>query len=476
MSYPFRSLRDWLSFLKEKGDLAENREKITVGGDAFALSRRTATIDGPALLHSNIDGYPGWRVYTDGLGARRRQLWALNIETSKPSEFIAQKIAESKPVKPEAVDSGPVKEIRLLGDDVDLTKLPVMFTGEYQTTPHLTAGISYVQDPNTGWTNAGIRRFQVMGKNLLTDLVLPYQQEGVIFSRWKEKKKSMPIAIVIGADPVVYVACNMPAPEQFDEMDYWGIFTGERLKVIKCETNDIMVPATAEIILEGEVDLEKRMFEGPFPEMPGYYSGFRMCPAVRINAMTMRQDAIYQDMPMGKPPSEGHSLAALLFEVELYRQLKALIPAVVDVGIVSTQSLTTAISISKQAKLSTPGLDKRVGIAAKSIRAGAMIKNIIIVDDDIDVHNIHEILWAFSVRFQPAKDITILEDMPGIFLDPSEPWVGHGGKYSGHTSVGLYMCTEKPAPYDEGFKRGVALPRKDILERIGENWAKYGLR
>jgi UbiD family decarboxylase len=476
MAYPFRSLRDWISFLEEKGDIAQNRESITVDGDMVVLSRRTASTDGPALLHSNIDGYPGWRAYSDGLTARRRQLWALNIEASKPAEFIAQKIAKSTPVKPETVESGPCKEIKLLGDEVDLTKLPVSFTGEYETTPHLTAGISFVRDPNTGWTNAGIRRFQIMGKNLLTDLVLPFQQEGQIFSRWKEKKKPMPIAIVIGADPIVYIACNMPAPEQFDEMDYWGIFAGEPLKVVKCETNNIMVPATAEIVLEGEVDPEKRMFEGPFPEMPGYYSGFRMCPAVKINAMTIRNDAIYADMPMGMPPSEGHSLAAFLFEVELFRQLKELVPAVVDVGIVSTQSLTTAVSISKRAKLSTPGLETRVALAAKSVRAGAMIKNVIIVDDDVDVHNVHEVLWAFSVRFQPAKDITVLHDMPGVFLDPSEPWVGHGGKYSGHTSVGLYICTEKPAPYDEGYKRGVALPAKETIERIGDNWAKYGLK
>jgi UbiD family decarboxylase len=476
MTYPIRSVRDWLLFLEEKGDLARNSEKVTVEGDTIVLSRRTATMDGPAIVHDNVEGYPGWRIFTDGLTARRRQLWALHIEAAKPAEFIAQKIAKSKPIKPEAVDSGPCKEIRLLGDAVDLTKLPVTFTSEYETTPHLTAGISFVQDPNTGWTNAGIRRFQVMAKNLLTDLVLPYQQEGLIFSRWKDKKKSMPIAIVVGADPIVYVACNMPAPEQFDEMDYWGIFAGEPLKVVKCETNNIMIPATAEIVLEGEVDTEKRMLEGPFPEMPGYYSGFRMCPVVRIHAMTMRHDPIYQDMPMGMPPSEGHSLAAFLFEVELFRQLKELVPAVVDVGILSTQSLTTAVSISKRAKLSTPGLEKRVAMAVKAIRAGAMVKNLFIVDDDVDVHNVHEVLWAMSVRFQAAKDMTVLEDMPGVYLDPSEMWVGHGGKYSGHTSVGIFICTEKPAPYDEGYRRGLALPPKECEERIGQNWAKYGLK
>ncbi len=476
MAYPFRSMRDWLAFLKEKGDLADNCEKVTVEGDTNILAKRTATIDGPAIIHSHIEGYPGWRLFTDGLTARRRQLWALNIEAGKPVEVIAEKLEKTKPLKPERVKDGPCKEVKIFGEDVDLTKLPVTFTGEFEPTPHMTAGISFIQDPVTGWTNAGIRRFQVMAKNEVCNLVLPYQHEGMIFSKYKLQRKPMPIAIVIGADPLVYVSCNMSAPEQVDEMDYWGIFAGEPLKVVKCETSDIVVPANAEIVLEGEVDPDKRKLEGPFPEFPGYYSGFRMCPVVKINAITMRRDPIYQDMPMGTPPGEGHNLGGFLFEVELYRQLKKLVPAVKDVGILSTMTLTTAVSIDKQARLRTPGLEKRVAMTVKAVRAGGMIKNIFIVDDDVDVHNVHEVLWAMSVRFQAAKDITVLEDMPGVYLDPSEMWVGHGGKYSGHTSVGIFICTEKPAPYDEGYRRGLVLPPKECEERIGQNWAKYGLK
>ncbi len=115
-------------------------------------------------------------------------------------------------------------------------------------------------------------------------------------------------------------------------------------------------------------------------------------------------------------------------------------------------------------------------MAVKAVRAGAMVKNVLVVDDDVDVHNLHEVLWAFSVRFQPAKDITVLQDMGGVYLDPSEQWVGHQGKYSGHTSVGLFICTEKPAPYNEGYQRGLAVPGKESVEKIGQDWQKYGLR
>ena len=476
MTYPFCSLRDWIKFLEEKGDLVQNNEKVNIEGDIAAISRRIAKAEGPAVIHNNIEDYPGWRVFSDGLTTRKRQLSALNIEAPKAVQLMGEKLEKSKPVKPVKVDDAPCKAVKIFGDEIDLTKLPVSFTGEYQTTPHITAGISFIKDPGTGWTNAGIRRFQVMGKNQLCNLILPYQHEGMIFSEYKNRKKPMPISIVIGADPIVYFCCMFPAPDQFDEMGYWGIFAGEPLKVVKCETNDILVPASAEVVIEGEIDLEERKLEGPFPEFPGYYSGFRMLPVIKVNAITMRNDPIYQEMPMGVPPSEGHSVGAFIYGIELFRQLRPLIPAVADVGILSTWSMTTAISLDKRARMRTPGLERKLALAVKAVRAGAIIKNLFIVDDDVDVHNIHEVLWSFSVKFQAARDIIVLEDLPGAFLDPSEMWVGHGGKYSGHTSAGIFICTEKPAPYDEGYKRGLALPARESSEKVDQNWTKYGFK
>jgi len=476
MGYPFYSLRDWVEFLDKKGDLVQNNEQISIEGDIAAVSWKIAKNDGPAVIHNNVEDYPGWKVFSDGLTTRARQLWALNLEETRAVQVMADKLEKNEPMKLEEVDTGPCKEIKIFGDDVDLTKLPIAFTGEFQTTPHITAGISFIKDPETGWVNSGIRRYQVMGKNKLCNLILPSQHEGIIFAKYKDQNKPMPISLVVGADPLVYFSCMMPAPDQLDEMGYWGIFAGETLKAVRSETNDILVPATSEIIIEGEIDLEERKYEGPFPEFPGYYSGFRMCPVINVKAITMRQDPIYQYMYMGVPPSEGHNSGAFVYEMELFKQIKQLVPAVADVGMISTWAITAAISINKQARLRNPGLEKKLALAAKSVKAGALLKNIFIVDDDVDVHNIHEVMWSLSVKFQAAKDITVLEDMPGIFLDPSEMWVGHGGKYSGHTSVGIFNCTEKPAPYDEGYRRGLALPPKKYSERIDQNWRKYGFK
>ena len=477
MSFPFRSLREWIDFLNGQGDLVRHQEAVDLQGEIAAVARKIAAMDGSAVLHENIKNYPGWRVFSDGLTTRRRQLWALNVQAKERTRFILDNLGKAVHTQqPVVSENGPCKDIKLFGTDIDLLQFPIAFTGEYEPTPYITAGISFINDPETGWTNAGIRRFQVISKDQLCDLVLPFQHEAVIFHKYKQQRRPMPIAIVIGTDPLTCLASLMPAPEQFDEMNYWGAFTGEPLQVVKCETSDLLVPATAEIIIEGEIDPDKRVLEGPFAEFPGYYSGNRMCPVIQVKAITMRQNPIYQYMYMGKPPSEGHSIGHLLYELELYRQLKPIVPEIVDVGVLSTWTLTTAVSISKNARQRTPGLEKRLGMAVKSVKAGFMVKNLFIVDDDVDVHNTHDVLWSFSVKFQPAKDITVVQDVPGIYLDPSEPWVGHGSKYSGHSSYAIFDCTEKMPPYDEGYQRGLAMPEAEAIERVENNWLTFGFK
>lgn len=477
MAYPFRSLRDWMEFLEEKGDLVQNNEPVSIEGDISAISSRIAKEDGPAVIHNNIEDYSGWRVFSDGITTRRRQLWAVNLDTPKGAvQAMAEKLDPAKAIKPELVDDGPCKEIKIFGDDIDLTKFPIAYTGEHEAAPHITAGISFIKDPETGWTNAGIRRYQIMSKNQLGNLILPYQHEGMIFSKYKNLKKPMPISIVLGADPIAYFSCMMPAPDQFDEMDYWGVFAGESLKVVKSETNDILVPATSEIILEGEIDPDERKLEGPFPEFPGYYSGFRMTPVIKLTAITMRKDPIYQHMYMGVPPSEGHNAGAFVYEMELFNQINQLAPHVTDVGVLSTWAMAVAIAIDKKARLRMPGLEKKVAVAARSVKAGGLLKNIFIVDDDVDVHNIHEVMWSFAVKFQAAKDFSVLEDMPGVIIDPSEAVIGPGVTSAGCTSVGIFICTEKAPPYDEGFKRGLATPPKVATEKVEQNWTKYGFK
>ncbi|HVO65986.1 MAG TPA: UbiD family decarboxylase [Syntrophales bacterium] len=474
--FPYRSLREWLAFLDGQGDLVHNKREVDIRGEVAAISRNIARTDGSAVVHENIKGYPNWRLHSDGLTAYRRIARGLGLDSTSPGEIrkILVERLKRKPAKPKEVTTGPCKEIKLFGDEIDLLDIPTAFSGEFQLTSHLTAGLSFIQDPDSGWTNVGIRRFQVVDTDKLLELILPSQHEGLIFGKYKQMRQPMPIAIAIGVDPVTCMVSMLPAPAEFDELDYWEMITGEPLETVKCETNGIRVPATSEIVIEGTVSPDEVALEGPFPEMNSYYSGFRMCPVIKVEAITMRNEAISQFMLNSTMPSEGQTLFQLFNELELYRQFKDMVPGVKDVAVISVARFTLAVSLEKEVRRRMPGLEKRLAMAIKAISPS--VKNLFIVDDDVDPHNFHEVLWSLSVRFQPSKNMTIIDETTGHLLDPSSTLVGPGYGYSGLGSYGIMDCTEKLAPYDEGYRRGVALPSQEAIRKVEENWVKYGFK
>jgi UbiD family decarboxylase len=363
--------------------------------------------------------------------------------------------------------------VKIFGDDIDLTLLPIANTAEYDIPTFISAGMNIALDPETEWQNLALSRFQVKGKRKCGQLILAFQQTGAIYNKYVKAGKPMPCVVVIGADPVYTLLTQIPAPPQVDEVDYWGVFTGEPPELVKAETCDILVPATAEIILEGEVDPVERELEGPFSEYTSYYSGLRYLPVFRINAMTMRKDAIYRHMYMASLPNEGHDAACMMFESQMYTQIKALVPEVRDVSVVTSWSNVTAVSIDKKARQRSPGLVRKVGMAAKSIPASGFLKLLIVMDDDMDIRNLQEMMWCFSTKFQPSKDFYVIEGTPGLILDPSEPWQDYP---PGMGSYGIIDLTEKPAPYDEPYKRGVAKPPESAIKKVEANWTKYGFK
>ena len=471
MKFPTRSLGEWIEFLDSQGALISNDRKVETRSEVCSISKKTNQTLGPAVLHNHVNGYPGWRIFHDGLSTRKRIAWAFGMAEENLIPNIIAHFQKSKPVKPKIVGTGPCKEVKISGDEVDLTYLPIPFTGELEGPPFITAGINNIRDPETGWQNTGIRRFQLKGKRKLNNLVLPFQHEGMIFSKYIQKKQPAPIAIVLGADPIYYLASQIPAPAQKDEMDMWGSVTGEPLEVVRCENSDILVPAQAEIILEGEMDPVARELEGNFPEFSGYYSVFRKAPVVHIQTITMRKSPIFYYMYNGAPISEGLTIGSMMNEMELYRQLKEVVPEMVDVALLSNWGGVTVVSISKAAKKKLPGVGKKAAMAIKTLKASMFVKNVIIVDEDVDVRDPYQVLWSLSTRFQGAKDFTTIPGAPGNFLDPSESWLGMG---PGFTSFTMLDCTEKMAPYDIGYRRGLARPALDVYDRVMREWTLTG--
>ncbi|TDA63991.1 MAG: hypothetical protein D9V47_14690, partial [Clostridia bacterium] len=198
-----------------------------------------------------------------------------------------------------------------------------------------------------------------------------------------------------------------------------------------------------------------------------------MCPEIKVKAITMRKDAYFQNLCMGKPPNEGTNMGDLATEAEILRQARPIVSEIKDVRILSVWSITTVVSVDKNATRRIPGLAKRIGMAVKAVQAGRIIKNLLIVDDDINIQDINEVLWAFTVKFQPLKDIHVIGPTTGVVLDPSELSLGLGAGYS---SFAIYDCTEPIAPYDEPYKRGLALPAPEVMQQVTDKWNIYGFK
>ncbi len=474
MKFPFKDLRSWIEFLESKGQVIYNSREVEVRHEISAICKKVSQTPGPAVLHENISGYPGWRIFHDGLTTRERVAWAFGVKRENFLDNVNDLLGKTNPVKPKIVDTGPCKEVKIFGEDIDLTRLPIVFSSELEAPPYITAGMSNIRDPETGWQNTAIRRFQLKDKQRVNNLVLPFQHEGMIYQKYMQRKEPAPIAIVIGADPLYYLMSQLPAAPQEDEIDMWGAIAGEPLEVVRCETSDILVPASAEIILEGEMDPVARELEGCFPEFTGYTSIFRRAPIVNIKAVTMRRKAIYYYLYNGVPLSESMTIGPVMMEVQFYRQLKQIVPEVVDFTLLSNWGGVTVVSIDKKAKTKVPGLAKKVAFAVKTLKASPFVKNLVVVDDDIDVHDPHQVLWSLSTRFQGAKDINVIPGAAGSFLDPSEPWLNWSGDGYGYTSYTIFDCTEKLPPYDIGYRRGLAQPDAEVWKRIDKEWDSGG--
>lgn len=467
-----RSLGDWIARLDAAGELFRNRQPIGLRNDIACTAQAIADQLGPAVLHDAIEDYPEWQIFHDGLTTPRRQALALGQSLDTYTRFLFDVVAADQRVAPEIVTTGPCKE-QIIRDNIDLTAIPMPITTAYENPPYITAGISHVITPDGKWQNIAIRRLQLQGLNRLSVLaMMSAQHEGEIINQWFTRGEKAPVVVVVGADPLYYLCCQMSAPAGVAEYEYWGALSGERLHMVRAELYpQILVPAEAEIVIEGYYHPTERILEGPFSEFTGYHSGVFYLPELEVKTITMRKSPIYQYMYMGREPTEGHIIDHLVYSASMYTQVKASIPEVADVAVMGAEGLTTAIAIRKGAN--RPGLVRQLAMAVRGCRSGRLIKNLFVMEDDINIRNTNDLIWSFSVRFQGARDIFVVEQLPGCYLDPSEPSVSNNGE-PGLTSFTVFDLTEALAPANEGYKRGKAEPRRtetatELLKSMGIN-------
>lgn len=446
----FRTLTEFLNFQRETGDLVQIDAAVDVNLEATALHRKVIESGGPALLMTSPERGGAKPFLTPLLvnlfGTRKRVANGLGLyPESLPQlgEFLATLRAPSPPaslretyklfpVAKAGLSTRPKRvafDKKLQAVEPDLRQLPVQTCWPGDAGPLITWGVVVTRppgadDPRT--YNLGIYRIQVLGPDTAIVRWLPFRGGAGHYRQWQEEGKAMPVAVVIGCDPATLLAAVIPAPGNISELALAGIFNKSSARLSPCSTIDLHIPASAEIVLEGEVQPGETALEGPFGDHTGYYNDAALYPLFRLKSMRMREGAVYLSTFTGRAPDEPSVIGEAM--TDLFRPvLRQSIPEIVDVYLPpATCSYRVAIlAVDK----SYPGQAKRAMMGFWSLLPQfSMTKYVIAVDPDINLRDWDEVMWAVATRSDPERDMIVLEGTPVDQLDFASPREGLGGK------------------------------------------------
>jgi 2,5-furandicarboxylate decarboxylase 1 len=397
----------------------------------------------PILLFEKVKGSK-FPVITNLHASRSRLALSIN---AKPEEM--QKVylgAMERPMAPKIVSKAPVKDVVLRGDKINLYDLPQIVHHEGDAGPYITAAISFAKDPAGDTWNCAYNRLMIKARDT-TSIHLTLAKHLWEFQRVAEaQSKPLPVAFAIGVHPAIALGCLAIGSIDEDERAIMGGLLGEPLELVKCETSDLLVPAHAEIILEGEILPHERTPEGPFGEFTGYSLGERQREVLKVRAITHRRDAIFQDITVGH--LDHLMLSTTPIEANLYRAVRAMVPTVKSVRVPAP--FTCYVSIEQRIS----GQAKNTILAV--LGADLYMKRVVVVDHDVDIFNDRQMSWAIATRCQPDRDIVIITNTRGSDLDPST-------REDGNTSKWGVDATAKPslAAYTPRHR----IPKK-VWERI----------
>lgn len=364
----------------------------------------------PAVLFNDVKGS---QISVLGNGLASRDRLALLFDTDRDGLTAAYAERQGDLIPPKHVDGGPVKDVVQTGDDVDVTALPQIVHCEGDAGPYISSGVVIAKDPDTGVYNAGIYRTQIVGPNKLRMYPGAYSHLWHLHHKMEKRGEPLEIAIVIGHYPTMYMASQYRGPLEIDEIEVAGGLAGEPIEMTQAETLDLLIPADAEIVIEGRMLPDVREEEGPFAEFSWYLGPAEMNPVIEVTAVTHRSDAIYQDVFNAHPE---HNLIGLVGrEANMLEKVRAVVPTVkaVSLPFSGTCRFAVYISLSKE----YDGIGRNAALTA--LGADPFVKLAIVVDDDVDVFNEAEVMWAVATRVQAGKDVIVIPDSYVCELDPS---------------------------------------------------------
>jgi UbiD family decarboxylase len=391
------------------------------------LERRDAPVDladiarildgNPRAVHFLAAGPERQELVGNVVSSRNRIARAFGVAPDQLAAEIARRLANKPQIAEVSGAEAPVQQVVLTGEAADLTALPVHLQHGLDGAPYISASIDYVIDAGTGWTNVGIRRLMLRGRREAgVDLVSPSDLRA-IYEASAAAGRPLPVSFVVGAHPADHVAAMMRMP--VDELGIVASLRDAPLPVVKCVTNNIRVPADAEMVLEGYFDARGHVeAEGPYGEFLGYYGAVKRNPVFHLTAITRRRDALFQTATIGgraMSRTDTAILGAVRTEVMIWKALEIAVRE--PVAVYATASSGGNFNVRVALRQRVPG-EARNAIAA-CMSALVNVKNVFVVDPDIDVTSDEQIDWAMATRFQPDRDLIVVSDMRTLPLDPS---------------------------------------------------------
>ena len=415
-------MREWIETLEESGELIRIKKPVNIETEMGALIWESRD---KALLFENIEGYPGWKTLAQAPGTMRQVGISFGVPANKAVEEYSKQLSGG-PTPCQLVSTGPVKEIKWLGKDVDLKKIPINQCWAQDGGHYIGTGLNITKDPDDGTRNMAYHRHMVTGSRKMGCQMRTETHQWKIYQKYEKRKKSMPIAIVIGHDPIPYYTASWSGGMDVDELELASTLYknkyGKPLELVKCETIDLEVPADAEIVIEGEMPPEVREMEGPFGEFQGYFTAaMGLNPIIEVKAITMRKGAIYKTLLNFR--REGDLMVQINMAARCLGRLKE-IAGGLDIRTVHVSGDLITVMIQ---------MTQRFRGDAKFALIGALAgpylhhKIAIAVDEDVDIYDPEDVLWAISTRVNPQRDVFIIPDVRGHTYDQSLIEIGQPG-------------------------------------------------
>ena len=474
-----RDLREWIALLERSGELVRVSAAVDPKLEVTEIVARTVRAGGPALLFEQPKGST-IPLLINQFGTERRMCLAFGVESLddvaaklseilelQPPEGLAAKVRGLKMLKsiadsrPKVVKRGACQEIVLQGDEVDLGRLPVQTCWPGDAGPFITLPAVLTLDPRTGQRNVGMYRMQVLGPRS-TAMHWQIHKDGRADYLFTEGR--MEVAVALGLDPITAYSASAPLPKHIDELMVAGFLRGEPVELVKGVTVDLEVPADAEIVLEGYIDKGDLATEGPFGDHTGYYTPAEQFPVFNVTAITMRRDAIYPSIVVGKPPQEDAWLGKATERIFL-PAVKMTVPEIVDYDLPVAGAFHNLVIVS--IKKAFPGHARKVMHAIWGLGMLSLTKGIVVVDEHVDVHDYAQVMFYVGANVDPKRDVVITEG-PLDHLDHAPTLQFVGGK------LGIDATAKGPLEGTREWPPEIEMS-SEVQGLVDRRWDEYGI-